>query len=111
MSWTPIKEDEISKLLDQQYKKLSFEDKKIFNSIKITPRQAKIKRPRNIPQRVWLLAKLKENYIFFEDVEETFCIAALDESNYVDKDYKDYGFYDLIFAVKELIKNNQNDKN
>ncbi len=107
MSWKPFSKDNIEKLINTQYTELSFEEKTTFNELKIPLKQAKIKRPKCDPETVWLIAKLNEYFIFFEDVEETFCISKIDENNFIDSDYYDYGFYEFIFTVQELKKHFQ----
>ena len=86
MIWEPISKLELTKEIDVQCAPLDDDELDFLNSIKVELEKVKILRSGDI-EYVYIVAKLGDTIIFYEDIEEGFEIATLNKNGVI----SDYG--------------------
>jgi hypothetical protein len=82
MNWESITKDELLEAIRQQCLELNAEELSFFNEIYVPLEKARILRYGNI-EEVFIVAKLGELIVFFEDVEEGFEISELNDEGVI----------------------------
>lgn len=99
MNWEPITQTELEREIEIQLAELSSEQQAFFQSIRAPLRAVPIVRWGEL-EKVFVVAELKEVLVFYEDIEEGFEIATLNESGII----SEYGSnqFKLLHVVNQL---------
>lgn len=79
-TWQPASKDEVEKILEQQLKKCSDEQKTYFETIRVDLYPVKIFRYGPV-EEVYVVAEKNSDVIYFEDVEDGFNISTINDKN------------------------------
>ena len=99
MNWEPITQTELEREIEIQLAELSPEQRAFFQSILVPLRAVPIVRWGEL-EKVFVVAEFKEVVVFYEDIEEGFEIATLNESGVI----SEYGSsqFKLLHVVNQL---------
>jgi len=80
--WKPISESDLQILIHEELAKCSAGQRDLFNRIKVNPYKVSIHRL-GIVESVFVIAKLPDGVVYFEDVEEGFEIGNIREDGVI----------------------------
>jgi hypothetical protein len=82
--WEPITESAFLELLDKQYGELNGDERIVFDRHRVLPWRATIRRSEDSgDEHVFVIARLEEAVLYFDDVEYGFNFSAVDAAGRV----------------------------
>ena len=102
MNWTPISLKELNNIIETSVAVMDTEVLCFWNSIKIVPEKRQVRFYSN-EDYFWIVGKIKNYMIYYNDIEEGFNISLENNLSYIEVTSAEQD--ELHFALIKLLKN------
>ncbi|WP_028582204.1 hypothetical protein [Desulfogranum japonicum] len=101
MKWQPIKEEEIWDDLNQSWKRMSYEQRNLWEVIKIIPEKWKQDPWGNAGDGFWVVAIIGKTVVWYNDIEEGYNRSTYSEYGKIEEYWCDQD--ELEWAIQKII--------